>query len=217
MSRPLLLISLLFGLSASAQPYSGAPPPSAPPPSSQVVSDLPDSAYHKAGSTPAWLPRGAFLGTYLRRGVVTPQLRLQWQVTFFEDRKDALVLVLDGGVGYAVAFPSTALEGYDIPINAFHENTITAGLGYRNQGAEGFHWGFQVTGGPLWYGAQLTNVPDEHYTAGIVEGRIHLGYTFGPTVLGVSIGYGEPFSYRKRSVSRLFPGGVLLGFFADWR
>jgi hypothetical protein len=50
-----------------------------------------------------------------------------------------------------------------------------------------------------------------------MEGRIQLGYRLGPVVLGVSGGYGEPFSYRRRSLSRQFVGGALFGFFADWR
>jgi hypothetical protein len=163
------------------------------------------------------LPRGAFFGAYLRNGAVTPEPRLQWQITFFEDRQDALVLVLEGGPGYALVLPDTALEGTDIPVNSFYENTLMAGVGYRNQARDGWHWGFQVTGGPLWYGAHLTNVDDERYTVGLVEGRVHIGYAFGPVVLGVAGGFGEPFSYSKHSVARLMTGGVLLGFFADWR
>ncbi|MFL5346385.1 MAG: hypothetical protein ACJ8AT_16480 [Hyalangium sp.] len=205
MSRKLLLFSLLFGLSASAQTASDVSPDP----------DVP--TFHKAGRTPFWLPRAAFLGTYLRGGAVTPQPRLQWQFTFFEDRQDALVFLLEGGIGYAVALPDTAIEGYDIPIHTFYEHTVMTGFGYRNQDREGIHWGFQVTGGPLWYGAHLTNVDNEHYTVGLVEGRIQVGYTFGPVVLGVSGGYGEPFSYSKHSVARLFAGGALLGLFADWR
>ncbi|WP_224242748.1 hypothetical protein [Hyalangium gracile] len=209
MSRQLLAFSLLFGLSTAAwaQAEDAAPlsgDPSAP-------------TFHQGGRTPVWLPRGAFLGTYLRRGMVTPQPRLQWQVTFFEKRKDALVFVAEGGIGYAVARPGTALEGFDVPVDSFYEHTAQVGMGYRNQSPDGIHWGFQVTGGPLWYGAHMTNVDDERYSAGLVEGRFHLGYQLGSTVLGVSVGYGEPFSYRKRSVARLFAGGVLVGFFADWR
>ena len=35
--------------------------------------------------------------------------------------------------------------------------------------------------------------------------------------VGVAVGYGEPFSVGRRSVARDYLGGVLLGFFADWR
>jgi hypothetical protein len=229
MHRQLLLFSLLFALSSAAQTHSESAPASETPAdsgadsgatsgaTSEVSPDPSVRVFHRAGRTPFWLPRAAFLGTYLRRGAVTPQPRIQWQATFFEDRQDALVLLLEGGIGYAAVLPDTAVPGYDIPMQSFYEHTVMMGLGYRNQSPEGFHWGFQVTGGPLWYGAHLTNVEDERYTAGLVEGRVQLGYTFGPVVLGVSGGYGEPFSYSKHSVARLFAGGVLLGLFADWR
>jgi hypothetical protein len=214
MARQLLLISLLFGLSSAAQ-TSSEPSTS----SSDAPPDSIDPTYHKAGQTPFWLPRQFLLGTYLRRGTMTPQPRLQWQFTFFEKRKDALVLLLEGGLGYSLVLPENAVEGLatDVPFDSFYENTVMLGAGYRNQSPDGWHWGFQVTAGPLWYGAHFTNLPDERYTAGLMEGRVQVGYQFGPTVLGASLGYGEPFSYKRRSVSRYFAGGVLLGLFADWR
>lgn len=214
MARILLLISLLFALSASAQTSSES---SSPVDDAPLGSDEP--VFHKAGQTPFWLPRQFLLGTYLRRGVVTPQARLQWQFTFFEQRKDALVLLLEGGLGYSVIRPKTAVEGLgtDVPFNSFYENTVMAGVGYRNQSPDGWHWGFQVTSGPVWYGAHFTNLPDERYTVGLMEGRVQVGKQVGSTVLGASLGYGEPYSYKRRSVSRYFVGGVLLGLFADWR
>ncbi|MDY7232527.1 hypothetical protein [Hyalangium rubrum] len=198
MSRHWLLFYFLFGLSTVAQ--------------AQSSTSTPEREY-----TPVWLPRGAFLGSYLRGGTVTPQARIQWQLTVFQDRKDALVLVLEGGGGFAVALPDTVVAGADEPIDSFHEHTVQVGGGYRNQSPSGFHWGFQVTAGPLWYGAHLRNLPDERYSAGLLEGRVHLGYQLGRVALGVSGGYGEPFSYRRRSVAAPYAGGLLLGVFADWR
>jgi hypothetical protein len=201
MHRQLLLFSVVFGLSTAAMAQSGESPP----------------VPRRSVGTPAWLPRGAFLGTYVRGGALTPQARLQWELTFFEKKKDALVLLLDGGVGWAAGLPSTAVEGFDAPIASFYEHTVMAGVGYRNQSPEGFHWGFQVTGGPVWYGAHFRDLPHETESAGLIEGRVQLGYRLGSVVLGVSGGYGEPFSYRRRSLSRQFLGGALFGFFADWR
>ncbi len=177
------------------------------------------AAPRRSGGTPVWLPRGSFLGTYVRNGALTPQVRLQWQLTLFEQRKDALVLLVDGGVGWAANFPATAttVEGFAARTDSFYEHTAMVGVGYRNQAPSGFHWGFQVTGGPVWYGAHFRNLPHESETAGLMEGRIHVGYRVGPVVLGVSGGYGEPFSFRRRSVSRQFLGGAQFGFFADWR
>jgi len=201
MHHHLLLFSIVFGLSTAAAAQSGDSP----------------AEPRSSGGTPAWLPRGAFLGTYLRGGAITPQARLQWEVTFFEKRKDALVLLVDGGVGWAAGLPDTAVEGAKARIDSFYEHTLMVGLGYRNQSPDGLHWGFQVTGGPVWYGAYFRNRLHETENAGLVEGRIQVGHRFGPVVLGVSGGYGEPFSFRRRSVSRQFMGGALFGFFADWR
>jgi hypothetical protein len=202
MRRQLLLFSLVFGLSPVVQAQSEAP---AEPPAEAVF------------GSPAWLPRGAFLGTYIRNGAVTLQPRVQWQLTFFQDRKDALVLLLEGGVGYAAALPDTAVQGADVPVDAFHAHSLMVGAGYRNQSPSGLHWGFQVTSGPLWYGAHFRGLPDERHLAGLVEGRVHLGHRVGPLVLGGSVGYGEPFNFRRSSVARQYAGGLLLGLFADWR
>lgn len=201
MHRYLLLFSVVFGLSTAAMAQSGDSP----------------AVPRRSGQTPVWLPRGAFLGTYVRGGAITPQARLQWELTFFEKKKDALVLLLEGGVGWAAGLPETAVEGFDAPIASFYEHTAMVGVGYRNQSPEGFHWGFQVTAGPVWYGAHFRDLPHEMERAGLMEGRVQLGYRFDSVVLGVSGGYGEPFSYRRRSVSRQFVGGALFGFFADWR
>jgi hypothetical protein len=198
MRLKLLLFSLVFGLS-------------------WTVNAQPESALPAHGTTPFWLPRGALLGTYLQRGAIVPQARLQWQFTFFQDRKDALVVLVEGGGGWSVGRPDTVVEGKDEPMDAFFEHTLQFGPGYRNHSRSGFHWGFQVTGGPVWYGAHLRNLPDERYTVGLVEGRVHLGHQLGPAVLGVSIGYAEPFSFKRRSLAAPYVGGWLLGLFADWR
>ena len=92
-----------------------------------------------------------------------------------------------------------------------------AGVGYRNQVRRAVHWGFQVTAALSGTGRIHRDLPDERYTVGMMEGRVQVGGSVGSTVLGASLGYGEPFSYKRRSVSRQFVGGVLLGLFADWR
>ncbi|RKH88646.1 hypothetical protein D7Y21_13885, partial [Corallococcus sp. AB045] len=48
--------------------------------------------------TPAWLPRGLFLGTQISNGAIIPNLRVQWEFTIFQDRKDAWIAILEGGV-----------------------------------------------------------------------------------------------------------------------
>jgi hypothetical protein len=153
----------------------------------------------------------------LSGGAVTAPVRAQWQLTLFPDRKVALVFVLEGGGGFAAALPATVSPGRDEPMDALYQHTIMVGGAYRNQSPSGLHWGFQVTGGPLWYGAHLRNLPDERYTVGMVEARVHLGYQVGRVAFGVSGGYSEPFSHSRRSVASQYLGGLLVGLFADWR
>lgn len=167
--------------------------------------------------TPAWLPRGAFLGTYLRQGAVVPQARLQWQLTFFQDRRDALALIVEGGLGRSVALPDSAVEGFNVPFKSFYAHTVMAGGAYRNDNPSGWHWGFQVTAGPVWYGGRYERLAKEDRAGGLLEGRVHVGHKVGPLALGASVGYGEPFSVGRRNVARNYLGGLLLGVFADWR
>src|SRR3712207_6567888 len=65
-------------------------------------------------SSPAWLPRGAFLGTSLRNGAVTPQARLQWQFVFFKSRTDSLGVLLEPIGSFALVKPDTVVEDDDV-------------------------------------------------------------------------------------------------------
>ncbi|XXF80818.1 hypothetical protein P2318_13985 [Myxococcaceae bacterium GXIMD 01537] len=146
-----------------------------------------------------------------------PQLRLQWQLTLFQDRRDALVFLAEGGLGRSISLPETAVEGARIPFTAFYSHPALAGLGYRNHNPSGWYWGFQVTAGPVWYGAHYEGLVNESRTGGLLEGRIQIGRRAGPVALGLGVGYAEPFSVPRRSVAKDFLGGFMLGFFADWR
>ncbi len=176
-----------------------------------------DAPRRHQSPTPAWLPRGAFLGTYLRGGAVVPQARIQWQLTLFQDRKDALVFVLDGGVGFGASLPDSAVEDEDIPFKSLYAHSVMVGGAYRNHRGPGWHWGFQVTAGPVWFGADYEEAGREDRVGGLLEGRLHVGRQLGAAAVGVSLGYGEPFSVGRRSVAKNYLGGVLLGLFADWR
>lgn len=167
--------------------------------------------------TPAWLPRGVFLGSAFRGGAVTPRLHVQWEFTFLQERKDAWVILAEGGLGWGASFPDTAVEGYDVPIHSYYEHTAQVGIGYRNHLPGQAHWGFQVTGGPVFYGAHFANQPTDTRTAGIISGRIQVGYQWNAVGLGVAVGYSEPFQLKRRSLARSFVGGPMVGFFADWR
>ncbi|GMU01616.1 hypothetical protein KH5H1_57360 [Corallococcus caeni] len=201
LARALLVISLaLVSTSAGAQ--------------SRVQDDL----RGHVSPTPAWLPRGVFLGTQLNNGAVIPNVRVQWELTLFQDRKDAWIAILEGGVGWAASLPDTALEGFFLPVSSYYEHTVQAGFGYRNHLPGKAHWGFQVTAGPTFYGAHFTTQPPDRRTAGTVQGRLQIGYQLERDVgVGLALGYSEPFGLKNRSFARDFVGGVNLGFFADWR
>ncbi|QSQ25275.1 hypothetical protein JY651_10245 [Pyxidicoccus parkwayensis] len=183
-----------------------------------VASAQPARPTEHKSPTPAWLPRGVFLGATVREGAVTPRVKVQWQLTFFQDRKDAFALLLEGGLGWAASFPARDVTKPQSFLGSYYEHTAQVGVGYRNQLPDSAHWGFQVTGGPVFYGAHFDGgAPADHRTTGIVEGRIHLGYQFGAVGAGAAIGYSEPFSLKKRSLGRYFVGGPMFGLFMDWR
>lgn len=184
-----------------------------------VASAKPAQAMQHRSPTPAWLPRGALLGATFREGTITPRLKLQWQFTFFQDRKDAFTALAEGGLGWGAAMPTREAGRPETFLGSFYEHSLQVGVGYRNHLPDAVHWGFQVTGGPVFYGAHFDGgvaAPDRR-VAGIIEGRIHLGYQFGTAATGLAVGWGEPFGTKRRSLSRIYLGGPMLGLFADWR
>lgn len=168
--------------------------------------------------TPAWAPRGVFLGASLQDGLAASQTKVQWQFTFYQDRKDAFALLLEGSVSWGLAFPSAAEGKPQNAVRSFYQHSPQVGVGYRNHLPGEVHWGFQVTGGPVFYGANFDGgLEPDRRVAGLIEGRIHLGYQFGPVAGGLAVGYGEAFGYKRRSLSRFFIGGPMVGLFVDWR
>jgi hypothetical protein len=175
-----------------------------------------ESPEPRRSPTPAWLPRGALLGTLIRNDAVVGQVRAQWQLTLFQDRKDALVLLVEGGLGRSVSVPAV-VQDTQVPLRYLTLHTAMVGGGYRNQNPGGLHWGFQVAAGPMFYAGRYTGVADEDRVAGLLEGRVHVGHAVGPVVAGVAVGYAEPFSLARRSLARPYVGGLLVGLFMDWR
>jgi hypothetical protein len=195
---PCVLFTLCLASAALAQP---APPPASP--------------------TPPWLPRAAYLGTFIRNGVIAPQARLQWQLVFFQGRTDTLGLLIEPMGALAVARPDSVVEGDDVPMTSFQYYSLMFALGYTSRRGPGWEWGFQIGTGPAWLHARFQNAPndkdEESYLGGLLDGRARVGYRFSSVSLGFTVGYGDPYNYKRSSLARSYVGGLQLGFYADWR
>jgi hypothetical protein len=195
---PCLVFTLCLSVAASAQ--TGKPSPS-------------------QSSTPPWLPRSALLGTYINKGALVPEARVQWELVFFKSRTDALALLIEPLAAAAVDKPDTVIEGSNVPMTSLQLYSLLLGVGYRSRRESGVEWGFQIGTGPAWYKARFrgTTRDEESYVVGLLDGRAHLGYRFGPVSLGLAVGYGDPYNYRRASLARPYVGGFQLGLYADWR
>lgn len=212
MNRRFLFLLFLFTLGVS--PVASAQQPPRPPP---------------ASPTPVWLPRAALLSTYLRKGVVAPGARVQWQVPFYRGRRDSLSLIIEPTAAIGVAFaksdipddPDTIVREDEevVPLSALQLYALVLGVGYSSRFESGLEWGFQIGTGPAWYSARFSSGTKdrESYLVGLLDGRAQLGYRFGSVSLGVAVGYSDPYNYRRTSLARGHVGGLKLGVYADWR
>ncbi|QRO01448.1 hypothetical protein JRI60_21720 [Archangium violaceum] len=199
---PWLLFTLCLSVSASAQTRG---------PSSS------------ASSTPPWLPRSAFLGTYIREHeeqlAILPQARVQWELVFYQGYRDVLALLIEPMAAFAAVKPDTVVEGSSVPMTSLQLYSLVLGVGYRSRSSSGLEWGFQLGTGPAWYGARFRggSKAQESYFVGLLDGRAQVGYRFGPVSLGVVVGYGDLYNYRRTSLARPYTGGPQFGLYADWR
>jgi hypothetical protein len=156
------------------------------------------------------------LGGFAGR-TVTPQLRIGWELTLIQEREDALLVVFEGGGGWAL---STSLEP-DSEGNPgfswFFEHSLQAGLGYRQVFAEDFAWGFKVVSGPAWVGARSPGLPGERQLIGLLEARLEIGHYFGSTQVGLTGGLQTVFGHVAHRYASHGAGGVMFGIFANWR
>jgi hypothetical protein len=166
---------------------------------------------------PPYLPRSAFVGSWLNSGALTAQVRLQWELTLVQERVDAFVLLFQGGGGYGLVLPQNLGPARTSAMMSLYQHTLLAGLAFRADRPSGFHWGFQAATGPLFYGARFTDLPSESGVAGLVEGRADVGWKYGSIVYGISFGYGSLYQQPTRLESGSFLGGILFGLFADAR
>lgn len=175
-----------------------------------------DPAPHINPTSPWYLPRQVMLGVIAGRSV-TPQLRVGWELTVLQERRDALMFELEAGGGWAV---STTLdpdnEGH-AGASWFFEHSIQAGMGYRDLFSENFAWGFRLTGGPAWIGARSPGLPDERNLIGVVEGRLELGHYFDSVQVGVTGGFQSIVGQGARRYAPSAAGGGVFGIFVNWR
>jgi hypothetical protein len=166
--------------------------------------------------TPAYLPRAAFIGTYVNTAL-TPQLRFQWELTLIQREKNALVVLLEGGGGYGLLLPSSLGPGGSLSMTRLYQLTALAGVGFRADEADGWHWGGQLATGPLFYGARFNDRSTEDSVWPMLEARAQLGLRYGSTVYGIAVGYAFTYPGLTRSVTTPFLAGPMVGFFADRR
>lgn len=171
----------------------------------------------RRSSFPPYLPRAALVGSFLNSSALTPQVRVEWELTLVQERVDAFVLVLEGGGGYGLNLPQNLGPANVTAMTSLYQHTLLAGLGFRADRPSGFHWGFQAATGPLIYGAKFSDLPAESGILGMVEGRAQAGWKFGSIVYGVSLGYASLYQQPSHLVSGSYLGGILFGFFADAR
>lgn len=177
----------------------------------------PRPAELSASVTPPWFPRAASLSVSLREGAVLPEARVQWQLLFFRSRKDSLGLLIEPSVAFAAARPAS-LPGASGALTSLQLYSLLFGVGYTNRTESGLEWGFQVSTGPTWARGRFTTSPArESAWMGLLEGRARIGYRFGAVGSGITVGYGDPYNYKRSSRSRPFIGGLQLGLYADWR
>jgi hypothetical protein len=162
---------------------------------------------------PAWVPRGAAIGLFIRGPALVPHLRLQWDVTLYEAGRDAIVAMGQLGTGLAVVLPPG--------MSGFYEHVALLGFGYRNT-AGWFHWGFQIGLGPVWYQASFppgsVNLY-ENRVLGYAEGRLQAGVHLRRNlIIGIYVGYASPWKFSNDQFpGNGYVGGFDVGFFADWR
>jgi len=170
-----------------------------------------------AKGNPAYLPRAALFGTFFNT-VVTPQLRLTWELTLLEREKNALLLVLEGGGGYGVLLPTNLGPTGMLSMTRLYQLTALAGVAFHAEYEESrWHWGGQLATGPLFYGAKFSDSSTEDKVWPMLEARAQLGLRFGATVYGVSFGWAFTYPGLTSSLTTPYLGGPMVGIFADRR
>lgn len=170
-----------------------------------------------AKGNPAYLPRAALVGTFFNT-VVTPQLRLTWELTLVEREKNALLLVLEGGGGYGVLLPTNLGPTGMLSMTRLYQLTALAGIAFHADYEDSrWHWGGQLATGPLFYGAKFSDGFTEDKVWPMLEARARVGLRFGATVYGLAFGWAFTYPGLTTSLTTPYLGGPMVGIFADRR
>lgn len=173
----------------------------------------PKSADPHPVTTPVFLPRYAVVGFFVNQYAVAPNLKVGWEITLYDDVRNLLMLIVELGPGFGVAFP----QG----VKQFWEHSATGGIGYRWGREKGFQWGFHLGVGAVLEGAifdpPLPKGPREERVLGFVEGRLFGGWDLGPVILALTFGYGSPLWQASSYPSTRWVGGFNIGVMVNWR
>jgi hypothetical protein len=162
---------------------------------------------------PAYLPRDVQVGVlFADQGVVSPAIRLGWQVGLVEQPHNDLLLVGQLGTGVGLSLPAG--------LNALYQYVAMAGIGYSST-REVFHWGFHVVAGALWYRAAWATgvgLPFENQVMGTSEVCAEAGLKVAPNLLlGLRVGLNGGWAVRPRFPASAVVGGWELAVFVNWR
>jgi hypothetical protein len=165
-------------------------------------------------TTPAYLPRAAWLGAYFNTAV-TIQVQIQWEFVIQEQETNAWVLLLGGGGGYGLWLPGELGPSRASAMLSLYQHSLRAGAGFRTDERNGLHWGVQLVTGPLFYGARFQDLPADRGVAGLLEARGQLGQRLGSSIYGLTAGYVFLYLRPDQGSAVPFLGGWLIGLFAD--
>src|SRR3954470_20870163 len=116
MRQALLLVTLLSAFSASAQvadePELQRPAPLQP-------------------NVPFYVPRSLMIGGIFSEAG-GPLFRLTWEPELYGDNTGHLLLVVDGGLSYALLHPTNAGPRGTATMTFFYQHLVVFGLGYRS-------------------------------------------------------------------------------------
>lgn len=166
-------------------------------------------ALEERPKVPPFVPRSASLGVLLQRGVISPMVRVGWEIDLIDQPRNRLIFIAEVGAALSVATPTG--------LKFLHQESLSFGLGYRfNRGP--IHWGLHAGAGPVFYGAVFERAAVNISNVWLqIEGRVQLGINVGPVALAGFFGIGTLPSFDDRSAGAPYLGGFLVGLLVNWR